>query len=285
MPLCRDLKGVTAREAEFRSITSGHRLVSRRVGGFQLTETRHSAGSILQKHSHGDASVNFVIAGRLRETVGDVARRREYDCDAGSLLYKQPDEYHANVYGPEGARCLIIQPSAESLRALADAGHRADGNPFPLDPRPAQIAGRIYAEMRQSDDLALLTVEADVLALFSLLSRRSRRRSILPWIARARSYLADNSRQRIVLGDLARSLGVDPSELSRGFRRTYGVTASDFVRRERTRWAAARLSRDNDSLCEIALCAGFVDQSHFARTFHAHYGMTPRRYRRLTARA
>jgi len=147
MPLCRDLKGVTAREAEFRSITSGHRLVSRRVGGFQLTETRHSAGSILQKHSHGDASVNFVIAGRLRETVGDVARRREYDCDAGSLLYKQPDEYHANVYGPEGARCLIIQPSAESLRALADAGHRADGNPFPLDPRPAQIAGRIYAQM------------------------------------------------------------------------------------------------------------------------------------------
>lgn len=278
------LEGVTVREPEFRSITSGDRLVSFQLGGFQLIETRHPAHFVLHKHSHADASVNFVISGRLRESVGNIARRREYDCRPGSVLYKQADEYHANTYGFAGARCLIIQPSAYRLQTLIAAGFRANDTPFPLDPRPAQIAGRIYAELRRGDDLSSLAMEADMLTLFSLLSRGSRTRATPSWIAHARDYLTDNSRQRIVLGKVAKALGVEPSELSRGFHRVYGVTPSDFVRRERTRWAAAKLSEGRDPLSGIGLRAGFVDQSHFTRTFHAHYGLTPRRYRALTAR-
>ena len=33
------------------------------------------------------------------------------------------------------------------------------------------------------------------------------------------------------------------------------------------------------SLTEIALAAGFFDQSHFARTFKAQMGMSPNQYR------
>jgi AraC family transcriptional regulator len=35
-------------------------------------------------------------------------------------------------------------------------------------------------------------------------------------------------------------------------------------------------------LSEIALAAGFADQSHFARRFRQHVGMSPRHYRWLS---
>ena len=269
---------------EFRPITHGAQLVSTRAKGFQLVETRHAARVALQKHAHADASVNFVITGSVRETVGDIARRREYDCGPGSLLYKPAGEYHANVYGSTGARCLIIQPSAATLRNLIDAGLRVSDNPFPVDPRPAQIAARIYAELRRGGDLSSLGIETGVLTLFSLLSRGKRSRAKPPWLPQARDYLAENSRSTIVLRDLALALDVEPAELSRAFHAAYGLTPSDFVRRQRTRWAAAKLSQGTRRLSEIGLRAGFVDQSHFSRTFRAHYGMTPLQYRTLTAR-
>lgn len=269
---------------EFQPITYGNQLVSAQIAGFQLIETHHAPGATLHKHSHADASVNFVIAGSLRETVGDIAQRREYRCSAGSLLFKQADEYHANVYGSRGARCLIVQPSSAKLQALVDAGFRANDSPFPSDPRPSQIVGRIYLELRRGDDLSAFAIEGDILSLFSLLSRGSRSRRKPSWLTRAKEYLAEHSRESIVFRDVAAALDVEPTELSRAFHRAHGLTPSDFVRRERTRWAAAQLSDVTLRLSDIGLRAGFVDQSHFTRTFRAHYGVTPFRYRSLTAR-
>ena len=107
--------------ADFQQITSGSRLISAQFAGFQLIETHHLPGAALSRHAHADASVNFVISGGLRETVGNLARRREYLCGPGNVLYKPAAEYHTNSYGPDGARCLIIQPSAARLQSLIDA--------------------------------------------------------------------------------------------------------------------------------------------------------------------
>jgi AraC family transcriptional regulator len=48
----------------------------------------------------------------------------------------------------------------------------------------------------------------------------------------------------------------------------------------RLEWAAARLSEER-SLAQIALEAGFADQSHFTRAFRRHFGVTPGRYRAM----
>jgi AraC family transcriptional regulator len=33
-------------------------------------------------------------------------------------------------------------------------------------------------------------------------------------------------------------------------------------------------------LAEVALCAGFFDQSHFSRRFRQHFGVAPHAYRK-----
>ena len=270
--------------ADFQQITSGDQLISAQFAGFQLIETHHLPGTALKRHAHADASVNFVISGGLRETVGNLARRREYSCGPGSVLYKPGAEYHTNAYGPGGARCLIIQPSAARLQSLIDIGFRVGETLYPQDPRPANLVGRIYAELRHADDVSFLAIEADVLTLFSVLSGITVNPKKPVWLSHARDYLVQHSRAKISLRDVALALDIDAAELSRAFRRAYGVTPSEFVRKERTRWAASKLAGGKRTLSDIGLSAGFVDQSHFSRTFRIHYGVTPQRYRELTAR-
>jgi AraC-like DNA-binding protein len=43
--------------------------------------------------------------------------------------------------------------------------------------------------------------------------------------------------------------------------------------------ASRALVYTNQSLANVALNCGFVDQSHFSREFRRHFGRTPRDYR------
>jgi AraC family transcriptional regulator len=270
--------------ANFQQITFGDQLICAQVAGFQLIETHHCPRAALSRHAHADASVNFVISGGLRETVGNLARRREYTCGPGSVLYKPAAEYHANSYGARGTRCLIIQPSPARLQALVEDGFRVGETLFPDDPRPSQLMAKIYTELRRGDEVSQLAIESYVLSFFSVLSRGTIRPKRPTWLGDAKEYLTAHSLKQIRLSDVASALDIDATELSRAFHRAYGLAPSEFVRKERTRWAASQLADGTRALSEIALSAGFVDQSHFTRTFRAHYGVTPRRYRELTVR-
>ena len=54
----------------------------------------------------------------------------------------------------------------------------------------------------------------------------------------------------------------------------------EYVRRLRVEIACQRLASSDMPLAEIALAAGFSDQSHFTKTFRHYNGMTPGEYRR-----
>jgi AraC-like DNA-binding protein len=74
--------------------------------------------------------------------------------------------------------------------------------------------------------------------------------------------------------------GVHPVHLTRVFRLHYGTPVGAYVRGLRLDWAAGRLTASGQCIAEIALQAGFYDQSHFTRAFKRRFGLTPRAYRR-----
>lgn len=77
-------------------------------------------------------------------------------------------------------------------------------------------------------------------------------------------------------------MGVRPSELVRAFRAFHGISIGSYVRQLRLEWVARRLSDSDDPIASLAHDAGFADQPHLTRAFHAFSGVTPARYRRLT---
>ena len=96
---------------------------------------------------------------------------------------------------------------------------------------------------------------------------------------KARDFVHDRFQESISLADVADFAEVHPVSLARAFRRTYHCTVGDYVRKLRIEFACQKLTGSDASLVEIALSAGFSEQSHFSRTFKRLIGLTPSEYR------
>jgi AraC family transcriptional regulator len=67
------------------------------------------------------------------------------------------------------------------------------------------------------------------------------------------------------------------------FRQFERCTVGDYIREVRIDYARKQMLATNEPLVEIALAAGFADQTHFTRSFKRITGMTPTEFRRLFA--
>jgi AraC family transcriptional regulator len=91
-------------------------------------------------------------------------------------------------------------------------------------------------------------------------------------------YIDSNLDQRIKVGTLARLANLSVWYFLRAFKQSLGVSPHHYLARRRLERAKELLS--DMPLSQIALAAGFADQSHCARRFRQHVGMSPRDYRR-----
>jgi AraC family transcriptional regulator len=143
------------------------------------------------------------------------------------------------------------------------------------------LAHPLYREFQQVDDASVLAVEGLALELLAeaLRCRVGPAGRIPDWLQRVRAMLHDRFADRLRVAGIARTVGVHPVYLGSLFRRTYGCTVGDYLRRLRVSHASQRLSASDASLAEIALASGFSDQAHFCRSFRRVTGMTPTAYR------
>jgi AraC family transcriptional regulator len=82
------------------------------------------------------------------------------------------------------------------------------------------------------------------------------------------------------MSEIAAQARVHPVYLARVFRQVYGVTPGEYVRRLRLEWAKERILNSAEPLSDLALQAGFADQSHLSRAFRARYGVPPAHLRK-----
>ena len=100
-------------------------------------------------------------------------------------------------------------------------------------------------------------------------------------VRRISEYIDNNIEQRITVEVLANLACLSVSYFVRAFKQSNGVTPHEYLMRRRVQLTIKLLSDTDMPLSEIAHAAGFVDQSHFARRFRQHVGMSPRDYRWL----
>src|SRR5205085_2075534 len=109
---------------------------------------------------------------------------------------------------------------------------------------------------------------------------RAPRYCVPDWLGRVREVLHEEFERNLSLADLVEVAGVHEGHLTRAFREHFGSSVGEYARSIRVRAAARRLVTSQDALADIALCAGFYDQSHFTRVFRRTLGMTPLEWRR-----
>ncbi len=99
------------------------------------------------------------------------------------------------------------------------------------------------------------------------------------WIKQARDIIHEQFSTPLSLDGIAREVGVHPVHLARAFRNFYRCSVGEYLRSVRIEDACRKMTDTSTPLIEIALTAGFYDQSHFNRIFKRFKGMTPAKYR------
>lgn len=100
-------------------------------------------------------------------------------------------------------------------------------------------------------------------------------------IAEAIGYAEANLCKRPTVNDLAAIAGMSVYQLDRRTRRVFGLKTGQWVLKCRIGHASEILINTSLSIAEVALEAGYADQSSFTRQFRRSTGLSPSQYRKL----
>jgi transcriptional regulator GlxA family with amidase domain len=107
------------------------------------------------------------------------------------------------------------------------------------------------------------------------------RGALPPWqLARACDKLEADIGGKLPLQAIAAGLGLSVSHFSRAFRASTGLPPYRWLLHHRVRTAKRLMSVRGLSLFEVAISAGFANQSHFTRVFSEIAGISPGAWRR-----
>jgi AraC family transcriptional regulator len=253
----------------------GTTLASKTAGEVTLAEGRYAGHSRIPAHAHSGPYLCLVLEWWFEETWGS----RTETCGAGTLVFHQACEVHADRFGGAGARCFNLEPSPRLAMQLADEG-ALPGSRLTLGPGRA---GAMAAALRAGAELSAMEVEEAVLGLLAQLTPprtsvtwRIRRP---PWLDRSIERLREPAAPSITA--LAEEAGVHPVYFTRVFRAAMHTTPGAVARRARLERAAVELLARENSVASVAYGAGFADHSHFCRHFRREFGVTPSGYREL----
>jgi AraC family transcriptional regulator len=254
----------------------------RNCAGLSLTETRHPAGARLPPHCHERAYFCLIRRGTYRE---DFDGGRRY-CGPHMLAFHPPREVHAESIDATDVCSFNIEFTAAWARGFAN-GPLPLERPFDCDAGPAVgLAVRLLDEFEHFDASSPLIVEGLMLELLGVCDRQVRDQQAggqrLPprWLRRIGDLLRERCADSWSLCELAATAGVHAGYLATAFRQHFGCTIGEYVRRQRIALACRSLAESDTPLADVALQAGFADQSHFTRTFKRQLGVTPAVYRK-----
>jgi AraC-like DNA-binding protein len=185
------------------------------------------------------------------------------------------------IAGPAPMRLVVFGWTMSALDALGSlASGLASVRTF-YGRGSIELAWRAAAELRVGDTFSsrALDIYAQAVAL-NLTRFAARKQGLEPTRAlRARRAIEKRLAEPLDLVALAGEVGCAPEYLSRLFRRTYGVSPSEFLLRRRTERARHLLAATRRPIADIAQQLGFYDTSHFARHFRHFSGISPAEFR------
>ncbi|HEY8899755.1 MAG TPA: helix-turn-helix domain-containing protein [Chthoniobacterales bacterium] len=104
-------------------------------------------------------------------------------------------------------------------------------------------------------------------------------------LQRVKTYINDHLDEEVSLDELARHIGSSKFYICKLFRRSMGITFTEYRARRRVERAKALLLEQNRRVSEVAYDAGFQSLTHFNRIFRRFVGTSPSDFREHLAHA
>jgi AraC family transcriptional regulator len=228
----------------------------------------------LPTYRHESAHFSVLLRGRMSCSCS----RQPYSPWVG--VFHPPGVEHSIQFF--GARSVTLEVGKRWLDRLNDHA------PVPnaavvLESQSRWISTRLVDEFRHLRPASILVLEGLTAQLLASAARAAEETADRPplWLLAVLERLHTSFDGHFQLNELAAEFQVHPTRLSQAFQRYTGRTLGGHVRELRVRFLLERLAASDLPLVELALAAGFSDQSHCTREFKKATGMTPAAYRRL----
>lgn len=207
---------------------------------------------------------------------------RIYKVSAGDFFILHPNAFHhyyANPKNPWKKIFFTISQKTDfattllRLYKIEDIVHFGKINtPLYLEQIMALFKSNDADITSELEDLIIRTITA--LARLPKLQR-------LPDspITASKTYIDNHITERVLLSDVAKQVSLDASYLSRAFKKTYGMSPSDYIRQQKMALAESLLSNTVLSVEDISARLSFYDVAHFSSTFTKYHGISPSEYR------
>lgn len=245
---------------------------------FSAHVLRFGAHVALPRHDHAHSTFVVAVAGRIEQSTARATR----ECAPGIVLTEPAGEQHSNRTGSEGATIVTLQDVSLAADAPASVRRVFDRRTTVRLPRVTAIAGHLAAALCAADQLTPLAVDTLGLEMIQLVApdaelRHERDRP--RWLDRTMECVHEARDSRFSLALIAAHAEMNPAYLARAFRRHVGKSLARYARDVRLEAAMLSLRLGDAPIAQIAVEAGFVDQSHFTRAFKMLTGLTPAAYR------
>jgi AraC family transcriptional regulator len=154
------------------------------------------------------------------------------------------------------------------------------------------IGASLQEGLRRPDETNQLFIDHMMLALTAHVAQaygglqsvtESVRGGLAPWqVKRACEKLDSDLGGKLSLEQIAAEFGLSVSHFSRAFKASTGLPPHQWLLRQRVKAAKQLMTIRDLPLSEIAISAGFANQSHLTRVFSAAVGVSPAAWRRQT---
>lgn len=181
-------------------------------------------------------------------------------------------------YTPQAETIRVIRNQLVSLNTLCMV-FSFQSNPNPLY---FHTVSRHYDTMietissREQADALIREMLNDYCAFSALSDGKTYSESI----RKAIWHITADPARKLCLDELAKTLGMSASALSRKFHAETGQTLSQYQTAFRIRTAQRCLRENQDSITQIAYQVGYTDASYFSKVFTKHTGVSPSEYTR-----
>lgn len=235
--------------------------------GLRVIDAEYPPDTDFETHTHEEAYAVLVVRGSYVEW-----RPKKRVVHGGHDQVWRPGSRHAVRTGPTPVRLLhVAHPTDEDLVT------------HPLRVGLLwQIAASLESDGEAVDEpVGLLHVESLIAELVDGGEASAEPDARPPyrvdglWLDRVRSRLREGYRDQPSLAELASEVERHPSHLVRAFRRRWGMTPGEYLRRVRVAQAVRLLREDDVALSTVAFSVGFADQSHMGRWVRRYTGATP----------
>ncbi|MBV8172625.1 MAG: helix-turn-helix transcriptional regulator [Candidatus Eremiobacteraeota bacterium] len=195
--------------------------------------------------------------------------------------------------GPSAFLCIhlspaLVQTTAEDMDVNPDRVSLLPMLQF-RDPQIEHLGWALKAELESSEPSGRLYADGLGQALAAHLLRQHA--PLVPRVTkglpkrrlqRVTDFIHDHLAQDLTLVQLAEVACVSPSHFKFLFKQSVGVPVHQYVIRSRVDFAIDMLVKSKLPLSDVALQAGFANQSHMARCVRRVTGLTPSYLRNLT---